>query len=231
MGLEAATLGVIEIFTSLQGEGIRSGVPSTFVRLGDCNLSCAWCDTTYAWKEGERANMRAMTPAEVAADFRAHAVVLTGGEPMMHDLAGLLELVGDRHVTIETNGTIFKPYDRVDLWSLSPKLGSSGHKPHRRVLLEFLAAYPSKLQLKFVVDGTEDLAALRALLAALPGVSAQRIPVVIQPVGRAHQPVSEYLAGLLELGEGLLGDGFFQAYEWRVLPQLHRLLWGDRRGI
>lgn len=231
MVVETSTFNVIEIFTSLQGEGIRIGMPSTFVRLSDCNLSCAWCDTTYAWKDGERAPVRALTPSEIVEEVRARSLVLTGGEPLLHDLSSLLALLGDSHVTVETNGTMFKPYERVDLWSISPKLGSSGHKPNRRVLGEYLQNDPTKLQLKFVVGSAEDLAEVRLLLSELPAVAAQGVPVIIQPVGKASQSGSDYLEGLRALGEGMREDPFWQAYEWRALPQLHRLLWGDRRGI
>lgn len=231
MAIASATLSVVEIFTSLQGEGMRIGVPSSFVRLGDCNLSCRWCDTTYAWKEGDRSPRKSLTPSDVVARLQADSVVLTGGEPLLQDLEALLELMGKRHVTIETNGTIFKPYARVDLWSISPKLGSSGHKPNRRVLDAYLRAFPERLQLKFVVKGEEDLSEVRSLLVTLPEVSKQRIPVILQPVGRADQSSLAYLEGLRELGEGILAEEFWRAYDWRVLPQLHRLLWGDRRGI
>jgi len=80
-------LRVCEIFTSIQGEGIWAGVPSTFIRLSGCNLRCAWCDTPYAsWEpEGEM-----MELADITAQVRADHVVITGGEPMLFE--GLVEL-------------------------------------------------------------------------------------------------------------------------------------------
>lgn len=234
MAVEAqpVTLEVCEIFTSLQGEGTRIGVPSTFVRLLRCNLRCAWCDTTYSWKDGERVEGVPMSPEAVMRAVVARDVVLTGGEPMLQDLEPLLALMGDRHVTIETNGTLFKPYDRVNLWSVSPKLGSSGHKPNRRVLGEFVAHYGHKLQLKFVVGSPTDLQAVLDLLSDLPEVSERSIPVVLQPVGSPAQGAGDYLEGMRRmLEEHLLVEAAWSRYHWRFLPQLHRLLWGDQRGI
>jgi len=56
-------------------------------------------------------------------------------------------------------------------------------------------------------------------------------PVVLQPVGRAGESADSYLARLRILAESVLADPFWARYELRVLPQLHRLMWGDRRGI
>jgi len=190
------------------------------------------CDTTYSWKDGERVEGMPMSPETVMREVQARDVVLTGGEPMLQDLEPLLGLMGDRHVTIETNGTIFKAYDRVNLWSISPKLGSSGHKPNKRVLGEFVAHYGHKLQLNFVVGGPEDLLAVKDLLAELPEVSERAIPVILQPVGSPTQGHGDYLEGMRRtIEEHLLPDPAWRAYNWRFLPQFHRLLWGDKRGI
>lgn len=234
MAVEAkpTTLEVCEIFTSIQGEGTRIGVPSTFVRLLNCNLKCRWCDTAYSWKDGERVEGTRMSPEALMREVHARDVVITGGEPMLQDLDPLLAVVGDRHVTVETNGTIFKPYDRVNLWSISPKLGSSGHKPNKRVLGEFIAHYAHKLQFKFVVGGPEDLEAVKQLLGAFPEISRRAIPVILQPVGSPTQRTEDYLEGMRRtIEEHLLADPFWQSYHWRFLPQFHRLLWGDQRGI
>src|SRR5437879_196661 len=100
---------IAEIFYSIQGEGILTGVPSVFVRTSGCNLRCQWCDTPYtSWNpEG-----RDMTQDEILAEVRAHHpshVVVTGGEPMI--APGIVELTRElgMHVTIETAGTVYKP--------------------------------------------------------------------------------------------------------------------------
>lgn len=229
---EARPLLVIEIFTSIQGEGLRIGRPSTFVRLAHCNLKCAWCDTTYSWKPGEMATPERMTAEAVATRFLAPDLVLTGGEPLLHDLAPLLDLAGERFITVETNATLFKPHPRVGLWSLSPKLGSSGHRPNLAIISQYLAEVPDKVQFKFVVNGGADLAEVKELLAEFPAIQERRIPVILQPVGIAGQDRDSYCEGMrATIEDELLTDPYWMGLEMRFLPQLHKLIWQDKRGI
>src|SRR3954453_19910450 len=72
---------ITEIFHSIQGESSHAGRPCVFVRLTGCNLRCVWCDTAYAFYEGNR-----MTVAEVAErvrGYRCGLVEITGGEPLL----------------------------------------------------------------------------------------------------------------------------------------------------
>lgn len=118
---------VAELFTTIQGEGLLTGVPSTFVRLSGCNLRCAWCDTPYAsWApEGEQMDVAAVF--DRVAGLGLEHVVLTGGEPMMFkelvQLCAELRRCG-RHVTVETAGTLDLPIE-CDMLSISPKGESS----------------------------------------------------------------------------------------------------------
>lgn len=147
---------IAEIFRSIQGEGLLTGVESVFVRAGGCNLRCRWCDTPYAsWTpEGEELSTPEILrriddlhtgprPAFLGATdgrgFIKH-VVLTGGEPMIfQEIVPLTETLRERgwHVTIETSGTRDLPV-ACDLMSISPKLSNStpavdGNKEwHRR---------------------------------------------------------------------------------------------------
>lgn len=102
------TLSVIEIFRSLQGEALTAGEPTIFVRLAGCNLRCLYCDTAYAWAEGE-----AMEVDEIRSRLRAlpgpRRVCLTGGEPLVQGEATLAlanALIADGYaVSMETNGS------------------------------------------------------------------------------------------------------------------------------
>ncbi|MEB3187607.1 MAG: 7-carboxy-7-deazaguanine synthase QueE [bacterium] len=224
------TLPVSEIFTSIQGEGLRTGVPSTFVRLVGCNLACSWCDTPYTWREDVLDPGTPLAPEAIAARIETRDVVLTGGEPTLHDLGSLLDVLPGHFVTVETNATRYVDDARVNLWSLSPKLGSSGMRPNRRVLGEFLTHATDRVQLKFVVDGPEDLAAVEALLDDL--AVPESIPVILQPVGFPTDTPEPYLDRLRKLVEThVLMRASWRQRNARVTPQLHRLIWGDRRGI
>ena len=123
---------IAEIFYSLQGEGILTGVPSVFVRTSGCNLRCTWCDTPYtSWQpEGEELAVDRIVAA-VTGHHASHAVV-TGGEPMIApDIVTLTERLREAglHITIETAGTVFALV-ACDLMSISPKLRNS--TPHER---------------------------------------------------------------------------------------------------
>ena len=123
---------ISEVFHSLQGEGLLSGVPSVFVRTSGCNLRCVWCDTPYAsWRPEGEPRAVADLVEEVLA-FGCRHVVLTGGEPMVargiHDLAAALRRAGC-HLTVETAGTVGPAGIACDLASLSPKLAHSAPSP------------------------------------------------------------------------------------------------------
>lgn len=138
---------VVEIFESIQGEGIMTGVPSVFIRTTGCNLRCAWknsiCDSAYTSHHPEKPLWT--TPEEIVEEIfkikspETNHFVFTGGEPMLHQkgMKDVIDLIDERmiekegrisHVTVETNATIVPEWeilDVVDLWSLSPKLESS----------------------------------------------------------------------------------------------------------
>ena len=115
-------LQINEIFYSIEGEGLRVGQPTTFVRLARCNLRCHFCDTEF-----ER--YTEMDLDEIAAEVARHPaewVCFTGGEPLGQNLAALaarLKADGYR-LHIETNGVVAPTpalCDLIDHWTVSPK--------------------------------------------------------------------------------------------------------------
>lgn len=98
-------LTVNEIFHSIQGESTHAGRPCVFVRLTACDLRCSWCDTPYAFHEGQR-----MSVDEVIERVRTYGcdvVEVTGGEPLLQkDVYALMErlLIEGRTVLLETGG-------------------------------------------------------------------------------------------------------------------------------
>tara|TARA_B000000609_G_scaffold158315_1_gene155747 strand:+ start:2199 stop:2819 length:621 start_codon:yes stop_codon:yes gene_type:complete len=118
MGDYLTVYPIVEIFHSVQGEGFHAGIPHVFVRFGNCNLRCEWCDTDFLTFE----EMEVNEIVEEVLSFGCDRVIFTGGEPAMQDLSTIgMEL--KKHnisLSIETNGTII--VDPIIDWiCVSPK--------------------------------------------------------------------------------------------------------------
>ncbi len=118
---------VVETFLSFQGEGLHIGRRAFFIRLFGCNVKCAWCDSKYAWKGVCRECLDVAELVGRAAESRAEIVVITGGEPCLHDLSPLLSGLAEVGIKchLETSGTspiVEKDTARFDWVALSPKL-------------------------------------------------------------------------------------------------------------
>lgn len=114
---------VIEVFESIQGEGTHMGLGATFIRLAGCNLRCPWCDTSYAFNV-EHAKNYLLEELLNTYPFSQRMVIITGGEPTLHDLGQMVEELHRRgkYVAIETNGTREVPEEwQVDWVTVSPK--------------------------------------------------------------------------------------------------------------
>jgi 7-carboxy-7-deazaguanine synthase len=229
---------ISEIFYSIQGEGVLTGVPSVFVRTSGCNLRCRWCDTPYAsWRpEGKTCSVEAVFET-VTRHKQAQHVVLTGGEPMLvKELAPLTAMFREAgwHITIETAGTIPRGDVQCDLASLSPKLSNSKPLPgeaddawigrHEQTRLQpaVLRGWiqSGDYQLKFVVGSPRDVDEIDALLkeVSLP------IPphkVLLMPEGVTSQALDRQSAEIVALCKE---RGF------RFSDRLHVRLFGHTRG-
>ena len=119
---DGMVLQVNEIFYSIEGEGLRVGQPTTFVRLARCNLRCFFCDTEFDSYEE-------MTVGQIVAEVKRHSakwVCFTGGEPLGQNITPLCEVLVDAgfRLHIETNGTLDPDpvlYDLIEHWTVSPK--------------------------------------------------------------------------------------------------------------
>jgi len=113
-----ASYPIVEIFHSVQGEGYHCGIPHVFVRFGNCNLRCEWCDTDFlSYEERELDSI-----VEEVLSYNCDRVIFTGGEPAMQDLATIGQRLKehDINLSIETNGSI--PVDSIIDWiCVSPK--------------------------------------------------------------------------------------------------------------
>lgn len=100
---------VVEIFKSIDGEGIRTGQIVTFIRLAGCNLRCCYCDTKYSFDKEQATEMSVQEILAKVKELGCSKITLTGGEPLIHDdtVALLLALgMNDYQVNIETNGSL-----------------------------------------------------------------------------------------------------------------------------
>lgn len=107
MVLTQQILPVMEAFYTLQGEGFHQGKAAYFIRLGGCDVGCFWCDVKESWDAENHPKLSIETIVDAAADHKARLAVITGGEPLLHNLD---ELTGQLHeagfqTNIETSGS------------------------------------------------------------------------------------------------------------------------------
>lgn len=113
---------VVEMFSSIQGEGVFSGKPAEFIRLGGCNLACPFCDEPL---HKQKNLWRYYSADEIASLISSSAglIVITGGEPTLYDCNPLIEALwtNGKAVQVETNGLNLLNARNADVISISPK--------------------------------------------------------------------------------------------------------------
>ncbi|GLP97878.1 7-carboxy-7-deazaguanine synthase QueE [Paraferrimonas sedimenticola] len=215
---------VNEVFETIQGEGSHCGVPSIFVRLQGCDVGCPWCDTMHTWEldpanqvveievmqvdgsVGRWANLSAQNLADRLSqgNYQAKWVVITGGEPCMHDLRPLthaLEAKGFR-CQIETSGTYPVLVSDDTYVTVSPKVDMKGGKA---VLTQALARAD---EIKHPVARQAHIDQLDQLLA---DIDTSDKSVCLQPISQKHAATQ------------LAIDTCIQR-NWRLSVQTHKYL-------
>jgi 7-carboxy-7-deazaguanine synthase len=209
---------VNEIFFSIQGEGTRAGQPCVFVRLTGCPLRCRWCDTAYAFHEGERQNEEALLN-ELRA-YPCRTLELTGGEPLAQPAAFpfVARLLDEGwQVLVETSGHV--PLHALDpraITIMDVKCPGSGETD--KMHWANLETLKPTDEVKFVIADRADYEWARAKVhdARL----AHRCTVLFSPVHGELEPGT--------LGRWILDD----ALPVRLQVQLHKYLWpGVERGV
>ncbi len=210
------TLLVNEIYASLQGEGPEQGYPTVLVRLTGCNLRCTYCDSAFAFYKGERRTLASVV--EEVCGHRIERVLVTGGEPMAQREAPALcraLLRAGRSVSIETNGAYdLSALPRRVLKVVDVKTPGSGESDSFQPNL--LAQLDRKDVLKFVCRDRADYLFAKGYMARhrLPGPPS----VTLSPVWGSLDPK--------DLAAWVMEDHL----DARVQVQLHKVLWGNKRG-
>lgn len=203
---------IYSIFKSIQGEGLTIGAPTAFVRTSGCPLRCTYCDTPQAFDKGEQMTIESIL-AKVKK-LKCRHVCLTGGEPLAQkDAATLVEKIlnSGYHLVLETSGAM--PLDELPCVenltiSMDIKCPSSGESG--KMLFTNIELLGPTDQLKFIIADDHDYEYAKEVITKYDPKSE----VVLTPVGGKD---------LKSLAERVLKDSL----EVRVLPQLHKFIWGD----
>lgn len=237
---------VLEIFgPTVQGEGMVIGQKTMFVRTAGCDYRCSWCDSAFTWDGSAKDAIRRLAPAEIWDELRQIGgdrfthVTLSGGNPaLLPQLADLVELLHAEGITvaIETQGSRWQDWlGRVEQVTLSPKPPSSGMDTDWDALDGIVARlagrpHPLAASLKVVVFDDTDLAYAKKVHVRYPDM-----PMYLQ-VGNPdvkRMDIREHASDLLRRYEALIDKVIAvpDLNNVRVLPQLHALVWGNKRGV
>jgi len=231
---------VMEIFgPTIQGEGMVIGQKTMFVRTSGCDYSCSWCDSKFTWDgTGKSTAMKAEEIISSLKDIGGEAfshITISGGNPALHK--GLGELINKCHdqgwkVAIETQGSFWQDWlVDIDDVTISPKPPSSLMKTDFEKLDIYMQnLIDSNASLKVVVFDDEDFTYAEMIHQRYPTV-----PFFLQ-VGNDD---------VLTIDDQALVSSLLKRFEWlidrsmkstimndaKVLPQLHALIWGNKRGV
>ena len=210
------SLLITEIFQSIQGEGRYIGIPMLFVRTNRCNLRCRWCDSTYTFQGGTEVSLQEL--ADKIRDYRHEWVCFTGGEPLLQKEAiKFVDLAHElgKNVLLETGGSLsVKEMARRDSVFIDMDIKTPSSGEERSLLADNLNYLRAQDYIKFVISDRKDFDySVKFLQERKPTVEA-----LFQPAwGTSLQWITEEV-----LDRGINA---------RVLPQLHKIIWGERRGV
>ncbi len=235
---------ISEIFgPTIQGEGALIGQPTVFLRTGGCDYRCSWCDTLHAVDSEYRHDWKPMQADEIFEQIKTLSgekpimVSLSGGNPAIQPLAPLITIgkADGYKFALETQGSIAQDwFAMLDVLTLSPKPPSSGEKTDWQKFDACLKAADQKPEtaMKIVVMDDTDYAYARDTASRYP-----HLPLYLQPGNHTPPPADDddaqidingIMDRMLWLVDKVAAD---QWHNVHVLPQLHVLLWGNKRGV
>jgi len=216
---------VVEIFESINGEGMKAGELSVFIRFAGCNLCCGYCDTK--WANEPDTSYVEMEPEEIVERVQAYEgknVTVTGGEPLLQKGIGeLLRLLTQKGflVEIETNGSV--PLQefakKVPDVSFTMDYKLPGSRMEQKMDTENFTVLTAKDTVKFVVSDHTDLK--RALVVSQEYGLGRKCNILLSPVFGAIKP--EEMVTFMKENHWI---------EARLQIQLHKVIWDpQKRGV
>ena len=211
------TLKINEIFFSLQGESSYIGIPTIFIRLTGCPMRCSYCDTAYAFHDGK--NMTIQDIFEEISQYKTKYVTVTGGEPLAQKPCwSLLSQLCDKgyNVSLETGGGIsIEGIDKRAKIILDVKTPDSGESKNNNKTN--ISMIEKKDEIKFVISSKEDYEWAKGLIEEQHLI--EKAPIIFSP---AYENLS-----YKNLSEWILEDNL----EVRFQVQLHKIIWGEKKGV
>ncbi|MCE3255333.1 MAG: 7-carboxy-7-deazaguanine synthase QueE [Rickettsiaceae bacterium] len=177
---DGKNLDVQEIFATFQGEGIFTGFPAVFIRLGGCNLACKFCDTEFdSYKKLSLEEILFKARNLAAENGTIKLAVITGGEPLRQNIVPLCKSLIKEGFTvqIETNGTLFQDLPKKVNIVCSPKNPNGKYYPIRPDLLQKISAF------KFLISADNK----NYNFVPEVGQTKNKIPVYLQPMDEYDQ--------------------------------------------
>lgn len=224
MTLRDVEIKLSELFTSIQGEGNYAGFPTTFIRLFGCPLRCSWCDSKYTWDDKSKWELYPLQDIlRYTLRQKAKYVCLTGGEPLADYNLEPSRLICERisphrSISVETSGCFMLPgwRDLVESWVWDVKLPGSGMFEENE--LDELSKLGFKDQVKFVVKDSTDFEQALAIYKEYKLSSVSGLTILWAPVYN-ELDLEWFAAKVIALGENN-----------RLSIQVHKLIWGEKRG-
>ena len=210
------TLIINEIFYSIQGESLSSGMPTVFIRLTGCPLRCQYCDTAYAFTEGSKKNFDEII--NEVKKFNCNNITVTGGEPLSQkNTIDLLTLLNDLsyNVSIETSNAIsIKNLDNKTIIVLDVKTPASEESDKN--IIDNYKYLKHMDQVKFVICDLDDYGWAKDYIFKYN--LHEKCTVLFSP--------SYNQMDIKILAENMLKDNI----PARLQTQLHKVIWSDERG-
>ena len=211
------SLRITEVFTSLQGEALTSGLPTTFIRLTGCPLRCVYCDSEYAFQGGTQRLIDDLV--DEVMETGVNRVCVTGGEPLAQpNCWPLLKALcdSDLEVSLETSGAMDIKYidPRV---SVVLDLKTPGSGESSKNLLSNLELIQSKDQIKVVVTSEDDFRWFELFCDEHPSVFNAGVIWISPSYGEMDL---KQLASLILSSKN----------PYRMQLQLHKQIWGEESG-